>query len=57
MITLHTITVALSTGEQVIRHIIRSKRLTHTDATRILREEGLSNDASVLRIETTDYAV
>jgi hypothetical protein len=53
---LHTITVSLSTGEQVTRHIIRNRRLTYTGAARILRREGLSNDSAVVRIETAVFA-
>lgn len=50
---LHLITVSnTATGEQSLRHLMRSKRLTYRGAERILRASGMSADCTVVRIET-----
>ena len=54
---LHTITLSnLATGEQSTRHITRSRQLTYRGAERILRQDGMSTDLTVVRIETAIYA-
>jgi hypothetical protein len=50
---LHLITISNTvTGEQSLRHLMRSKRLTYRGAERILRRSGMSADCTVVRIET-----
>jgi len=50
---LHLITVSnTATGEQSLRHIFRSRRLTYIGAERILRRAGMPADCTVVRIET-----
>jgi len=50
---LHLITISNTvTGEQSLRHLMRSKRLTYRGAERILRASGMSADCTVVRIET-----
>lgn len=50
---LHLITISNTvTGEQSLRHLMRSKRLTYRGAERILRASGMSANCTVVRMET-----